>query len=201
MSSESGVARSLRDRGLTALVEGFFAAGWFGWTGGLRGTNGWLIAGSIVGYLMAAAGLIVFLRHRTAPSAATGPDVNRRYGVIVGIEFGSAIIGAVILGWTGLGHYAIILVSFIVGVHFFPLARVLADRMLIPLGALMTLGAVVGFAVAFVDGTTGQTIAGVASGVLLLVFAALSLLGLPVDRTAPDSTADTTPVTSLGSGG
>jgi hypothetical protein len=51
------LVQSTRDRGLTALFEGFFAAAWFGWAQATAPARlgGWLTAGSIGSLLVAAA--------------------------------------------------------------------------------------------------------------------------------------------------
>jgi hypothetical protein len=168
--------RSRRDGGVTALIEGFFAAGWFGWANSLGSRSSiWFIVGVGLGYALAVAGLVVLLRHRKAPSALNDPAAGRRYGIIVATEFGTAGLGALILGLTGCSAYIIIWVSFTVGVHFFPLAPVLGSRLLKPLGALMTSMAIAGFVVALSHSVVGGQIAGIGSGVALLIFAALAL--------------------------
>jgi hypothetical protein len=170
---------SARDRAATAAIEGFFAAAWLSWAGSL-GTqpSRWLLPAALLGYLLVVLGIITVVRNRKGRSAFSGPETGRRYGIVVGIEFGLAGLGALVLNLTGHGGYTIIWVAFVVGVHFLPLSRVLGDRLLVPLGVLMTAVALVGFGVGLRHRVAGGQLAGIGSGLLLLIFGTLALLGI-----------------------
>src|SRR5512140_1305514 len=79
-----------RSRGVTVAVEGFFAFVWFGW--GQADAPSWLViplaVGTAAGALLAVAGVVVAKRSAGPLPAASDPAVRRRYGIIVGLEFG-----------------------------------------------------------------------------------------------------------------
>jgi hypothetical protein len=83
-----------RGRGVTVAVEGFFAFVWFGW--GQADAPSWLVIplaiGTVLGALLAVAGVVVAKRSAGPLPAASDPAVRRRYGIIVGLEFG--LLGA-----------------------------------------------------------------------------------------------------------
>jgi hypothetical protein len=178
--------RSRRDRGVTALIEGFFGMAWFGWgqANASPGLSAVLTAGSVLSALVAIAGGMLAFRGPSR-SRMHDPAVGRRYGTIVGIEFGTAALGAVILTVTGAGAYVPVWVCGVVGVHFFALAPVLEDRMLIPLGALTTAVAVAALVTGLATPTAPSSVTGAGAGTLLLVFAALALLGAGSARLRP----------------
>jgi hypothetical protein len=103
------------------------------------------------------------------------PGANRRYGIIVGTEFGSAALGALVLGLTGWAEYIPVWVCFVVGVHFVPLAPVLADRGLVPLAALTVLVAVAGLLTGLLSDVDAATVTGIGAGLLLLGYSLLAL--------------------------
>ena len=121
--------RSRRDRGVTALIEGFLGMAWFGWgqANASPGLSAVLTAGSVLSALVAIAG----------------------------------------------------------GAHFFALAPLLEDRMLIPLGALTTAVAVTALVTGLATPTAPSSVTGAGAGTLLLVFAALALLGAGSARLRP----------------
>lgn len=174
-----GPGRSRRDAGVTALAEGYFAAAWFGWAmaAAPSGLHSWLVVGCAAALIIAAAGTIVGLRSPLASSALHDRQARRRYGITVGIEFGIAGIGACVLAATGESGFTPVWVCGVVGVHFFPLAPVLRDRMLIPLGVLMCAATVTALAIALTTNTAASTVTGVGAGCSLLAFALISLAG------------------------
>jgi hypothetical protein len=98
-SSEPRRLPSRRDRGMTALIEGFFGFVWFGWgqadaTSGLRPV---LAAGGVLALLVAVAGAFQAFRNPVSDSSLHDPRAWRRYGVIVGVEFALAGAGAAAL--------------------------------------------------------------------------------------------------------
>lgn len=170
--------QSRRDLGITALVLGFFAAAWFGWGGG-GAPDGWqpfLTAGSVVGLAVAVAGAVVGFTSRTASTLSRDRAASRRYGIIVGIEFGAIALGGVVLGLAGAAEYVAAWVCLVVGVHFFPLAPVLRDPLLVPLGALVCAVAVVATVVGLTTSVAASFVAGLGAGVLLAVYAAVALV-------------------------
>lgn len=169
--------QSRRDRGVTALVEGFFAAAWFGW-GHAEASPGlgiWLDIGSGLALVVAVAGAVVGFRSPASEAALRDREAGRRYGITVGIEFGLAGAGAGILGAVGQAALIPVCVCAVVGAHFFPLSPLLRDRLLIPLGALMCAVAAAALTLALTTDVAASTVTGLGAGVLLLVFGGIAL--------------------------
>ena len=173
------VRQSRRDGGITALVEGFFASAWFGWghADPPAWLDPWLTAGSIVALLVAIAGAVVGFTSPASTAALSNREAGRRYGIIVGIEFGLAGVGAALLGILGQADYIPVWVCAVVGVHFWPLATVLRDRNLIPLGVLVTATAIVALIVGLSTDVAPSTVTGVGAGLSLTVFGVVALIG------------------------
>ncbi len=190
MVDEGGVAavradeRSQRDVGNMALFLGFFGAAWFGWgqAAAPAGLLPWLAAGSVLAALIAAAGLGVSVRNRSQPTRMSDRAAGHRYGIIVGIEFGIAGLGAAVLAITGAAAYIPVFVCAVVGVHFVPLAPVLADRMLVPLGAATCAVAILALVLGLTSGVAPSTVSGVGAGGLLTGYALVSLIAALVPR-------------------
>ena len=87
-------SRSRRDAAFTALFLGFFAAAWFGWAQADSDLGVWLTIGSVLSLAAAAAGAVIGFRSPGDGSAMRSREANRRYGILVGIEFATAFIGA-----------------------------------------------------------------------------------------------------------
>ena len=111
-----------RERGIYAVVEGSFAAGWYGW--GQAAAPLWLVVplavGSCLGVMAALAGIVVSARSPTRGTVFRDGAVRRRYRAIVGVEFSVAGIGAAALAATGHATWIAAWVCLVVGVHFFP---------------------------------------------------------------------------------
>ncbi|MEU8261497.1 hypothetical protein AB0C02_12865 [Micromonospora sp. NPDC048999] len=171
--------QSRRDGGITALVEGFFGAAWFGWghVAPPAWLDPWLTAGSVVALLVAIAGAVVGFSSPASTAALNNRASGRRYGIIVGVEFGLAGAGAALLGVFGQPDYIPVWICAVVGVHFLPLAPVLRDRNLIPLGILVTATAVAALVVGLTTSAAPSTITGVGAGLSLSSFGVLALVG------------------------
>ena len=169
--------QSRRDAGITALVLGFFASAWFGWGQATpsAGLGTWLTVGSLLSLAVAAAGAVVGFRSAASTAALHDRAAGRRYGVIVGIEFGLAGLGAAILGIIGQADYIPVWVCAVVGVHLVPLAPLLRDRRLVALGVLVTMVALVALVAGLTQTATPSTVTGVGAGLLLLGFAIAEL--------------------------
>ncbi len=175
----SAPPRSRRDLGITALVEGFFASAWFGWGNAAPSSlSTVLVMGSILGLLVAVAGALVGFRAPGTTAVFNDRAAGRRYGIIVGVEFGLAGLGAVVLGVLGYPDYIPVWVCAVVAVHFFALVNVLHDASLRPLGGLMCVVPVLALVIAWWPGSDVKPglVTGVGAGMLLLVFGALALL-------------------------
>ncbi|MEV4415342.1 hypothetical protein [Catellatospora sp. NPDC049609] len=131
----------VRDAAVTALFFGFFASGWFGWAQERPPVTWkkWLGIGSGVSLTVAAVGGFLAWRHWSDGSALSEPGAMRRYGIIVGIEFAAAGIGAAVLALRGRKELIPVWVCLVVGVHFVPLAGPLQSPLLYPLAAAMVL--------------------------------------------------------------
>jgi hypothetical protein len=150
-----------RSRGVTVAVEGFFAFVWFGW-------------GQAA--LLAVAGVVAAKRSADPLPAASDPAVRRRYGIIVGLEFGLLGAGAAVLGVTGLYQWVPAWICFGVGLHFFPLATTLQNPSLRPLGALLIAVAAAALVTGLTTAVAPSTVTGVGAGLCLLAFGLATLL-------------------------
>ena len=167
-----------RDRGVTVAVEGFFAFVWFGW--GQAAAPSWLVVPLAVAaglaVLLAVAGVVVTTRSTGRLRVLADPRARRRYGIIVGLEFGLLGAGAAVLGATGHYRWTAVWICFGVGVHFFPLASVLDNRSLRPLGVLLIVVAAAALAAGLAWATAPSTITGVGAGLCLIGFGLATLL-------------------------
>ncbi len=142
---------ALRDSLYTTAWFGLMTAVWLGWAQEappvrLRKV---LIAGSIVGLLIAAGFGALTAVHWSDPTA-----LDERYGlfgIIVGVEFALAGVGAAVLVMTGKGRWAAWWVALVVAVHFVSLALLFRGPSLAWLGAVEVVALGVG---AFVIKTT-----------------------------------------------
>ncbi len=175
------------DHAITAIVLALFATAWFGWAhaGGPSPVGVWLDAASGVAGIVAVAAVVTAFRVPRERAVATTRAERRRYGIIVGIEFTLIGLGGAALNLAGGQRWVPVWVLAVVAVHFFPLAPVLANRALYPLGALLFLvasAALVGGLVSTVD---PAGVAGIGGGVGLTAWAACDL-GLALRR-QPDA--------------
>jgi len=170
-------AAYLRDAAMTAVIFGFFGSGWFGWAQDAP-PAGWsrrLAAGSILSLAVAATGGIVAWQH-WSDGTIFGPDTSRAFGIVVGIEFGVAGLGALLLA---LRHHRDLIpawVAFVVGVHLFPVAVILQYPMLHVAAALVTVVSLVAVPVARSRAVAVSFVTGLATGVVLLAAAVYSLV-------------------------
>ena len=167
-----------RSRGVTVVVDGFFAFVWFGW--GQAAAPSWLViplaVGTALGALLAVMGVVVTKRSTGPLPVMTDPAVRRRYSIVVGLEFALLGAGAAALGATGHYQWTPVWVCFGVGVHFFPLATTLQNPTLRPLGVLLAAVAVAALVVGLVSAVAPSTVTGVGAGLGLLAFGLATLL-------------------------
>lgn len=159
-----------RERGIYAVVEGGFAAGWFGW--GQAAAPPWLVVplavGSILSVLVAVAGIVVTARSRARRTAVSDRTVRRRFRIIVLVEFALAGIGAAVLAAAGRATWIPAWVCLVVGVHFFPLSRALGNRSLARAGALLTGVAAAALVVGMATRVAPSTVTGAGAGLCFL---------------------------------
>lgn len=160
----------VRDLAVTAVVFGVAAFVWFGWgqEGPPERWRAWLGVGSGVGLLVAAVGGVLAWRNWGPESVFAVAGTPRVFGIVCGIEFGLAGVGAAVLGARKRPEWIAPWVAFVVGVHFVPLAWIFRDPALVLLALLVTGAAVV--AVLLRGRLTPSAVTGVGAGTALLVF-------------------------------
>ncbi|MEU1838479.1 hypothetical protein [Micromonospora chersina] len=164
-----------RQAGLTALYLGVFAAIWFSVPKADPPLRSLLVVASVGALLAAAVGAVLVIRAGRRPAGGRDRAADRRYGLVVAAEVAVGLIGALLLAAAGLTSYLPVLVCAVVGVHFVPLAPVLNDRLLVPLGVAVTLVALAGLVVDLVSGVSAGLVVGTGAGALLLAYAVLAL--------------------------
>lgn len=127
--------------------------------------------GTVLSLIVAVVGAVYAWRNWSGGSALSEPGAMRRYGIIVGVEFGVAGAGAAVIAHWGRGGYIAAWVSLVVGVHFWLMAPVLKSPSLVALGALLTVDAVAAVLVSRRAGVAPSPVAGAGAGVALLGFA------------------------------
>jgi hypothetical protein len=159
---------------MTALILGFFASSWFGWAQE-RPPAAWrspLIVGALLSLVVAVAGAVLAWRNWSAAgSALSEPGAMRRYGIIVGVEFGIAAAGAAGIALRGRSEYVAPWICLVVGVHFLPMAPVLKNPPLVVLGVLLMAVAAAAVVVSRRTDFVPSAITGAGAGVALLGFA------------------------------
>ncbi|WP_406077100.1 hypothetical protein [Micromonospora sp. NBC_00858] len=171
------VTEHVRDAAATAFVFGFFASSWFGWAQEAP-PKPWrpvLIAGSVLSLLTAAAGGLLAWSH-WSDGTAFDADTSRTFGIVVGIEFGAAAVGAGLLALLGRRELTAPWVALVVGVHLFPVAVLMDYPLIHVVAALVTLIAVAAIPVARARAVAVSAVVGLGTGVVLLVAAVSSLL-------------------------
>ncbi|MEU4713590.1 hypothetical protein AB0F73_08055 [Micromonospora purpureochromogenes] len=170
-------AASRRQAGLTALYLGVFATIWFSVPAADPPLRAALVVASGLALLTALLGAVVVARTgRAAAALPRDRAADRRYGVIVAVEFAVAVLGALALAGLGWSEFVPVLVCAVVGLHFVPLAPVLRDRLLVPLGVALCLVALAGLVVALTSSVQAGLVVGTGAGLLLWGYAARALL-------------------------
>lgn len=167
-----------RTRGITAVIEGFFALAWFGW--GTADAAQWLTpilrVGQAVAALVVVAGIVTVIRSRGEHTPMADPQVRRRYNTIVAVEFAVLAAGAVILGAAGLAAWTAVWICAGVGLHFLPLAGLFTDLWLVQLASGVTSVAGVALIVGLTTDVAPSTVTGVGAGSCLLLAAVAALV-------------------------
>ncbi|MEV4823137.1 hypothetical protein [Micromonospora sp. NPDC049274] len=161
--------------GLTALYLGIFAMVWFSVPAAEQPLRALLVVGSLAALLTAVLGGMLSARTR-GTSGPRNRATDRRYLLIVIVEFVAAGLGAAVLVAAGWSAYVPVLVCLIVGLHFFPLAPLLADPLLRPLGVALCAVAAAGLVVGLASAVSAGLVIGTGAGVLLLGYAVQSLV-------------------------
>jgi hypothetical protein len=167
-----------RDSGLTGLILGFFAAGWFSWTPEASGP--WAVAlqiGSAVAVIVAIFGGVLAIRAWPSGGVLNDPTAARRYGLLVGVEFAVGGVGAGALGAAGAAAFVPVWICAVVGMHFFPLASVLSAPLTRGLGVAVTTVSIAGLLVGVFTDIAPSTVTGTGAGISLLGYSILMLVG------------------------
>ncbi|WDZ86691.1 hypothetical protein [Micromonospora cathayae] len=173
-----------RQAGLTALYLGVFAALWFSVPKAEPPLSVLLVVLSVAALLTAVVGAVVAGRRGGHTADATPRDraADRRYLLIVLVEFALAGLGAWLFTLVGWSAFVPVLVSAVVGLHFLPLVPVLRDPLLRPLGFAVCLVALVGLLVGLASTVLVGQVVGTGVGLLLLGYAVMALLRTRVSR-------------------
>lgn len=170
-----------RDAAATAAIFGFFASVWFGWAQEQPPDTWrrWLIAGAVLSLTTAVAGGVVTWQ-KWFDGTAFNPASGRLFGIIVGIEFAVAGLGA----WALISRHRAELVSawvaLVVGIHFIPLAGLLQYPLLYLVAGLMIAVALAAAPLARARGVAVSAITGAGAGVVLLATAIYPLASVVV---------------------
>ncbi|MDA1360983.1 hypothetical protein O1R50_15235 [Glycomyces luteolus] len=167
----------VRDAAAVAAIFGFFAMAWFGWAQEAPPARWvkWLAAGSAAGILTLIIGGLLVWRH-WSDGTVFDDQVSPRFGLVVGIEFASAGIGAALLAWRKRADLISAWIAFVVGVHFVPVAMVLSIPALHIVAAAVTVASAASVLVARAKGLIVSAVVGLSVGGLLLGAAVLSLV-------------------------
>ncbi|GAB2917658.1 hypothetical protein GCM10027280_00840 [Micromonospora polyrhachis] len=171
------IALHVRDAAATAVIFGFFASSWYGWAQEAP-PPAWrklLATGSITAILMAVAGGLLAWRH-WSDGTAFDADTSRTFGIVVGIEFGLAGIGAGILAALRRSELISAWIALVVGVHLFPVAELIDYPLIHVVAALITLVALAAIPVARSRSLKVSAVVGVGAGSVLLAAAVSSLV-------------------------
>ena len=177
------LAEHLRDTAATAAVFGFFASSWFGWAQEAPPPT-WrkpLIAGAVAALLTSVAGALMAWRYWSDGTAFDG-ETSRAFGIVVGIEFATAGIGAAALAVSRRRELIPVWIAFVVGVHLFPVAWLIRFPLVHVAAALITLAAVASVPIARARTITPSAVVGAATGAILLAAALISLIGAALGR-------------------
>lgn len=169
------LADHVRDIAVTAAVFGFFAPSWFGWAQEAppRRWRPFLIAGTVVSLLPLIAGIVIALRHRD-DGTVFDDATSRIFGIVVGIEFAAAGLGAILLAVRRRRELIPVWIAFVVGVHLFPVAAIIGYPVIHVVGAVVTVAALIAVPVARARDLAPSAVVGSISGTALLAGALFS---------------------------
>jgi hypothetical protein len=170
------LAEHVRDAAFTAVIFGFFASSWFGWAQEAP-PPAWrrpLIAGAVAALLTSVAGGLLAWRH-WSDGTAFDAGTSRAFGIVVGIEFGLAAIGAVALAVLSRSTWIPAWIALVVGVHLVPVAALIRYPAVHVVAALVTAVAVAGVPVARSRSVPPSAVVGAATGTVLLAAALFSV--------------------------
>jgi hypothetical protein len=166
----------VRDAAATAAIFGFFGSMWFGWAqeSPPRSWRPWLITGSVLSLATLVAGVVLTVRHWN-DGTVFDEETSKTFGIVVGIEFALAGIGAAVLGVRGRKEFIPVWIALVVGVHLFPVAVIIASPMVHAVAALVTVAALAAVPVARSRSLPVSATIGLGAGTILLAGALLFL--------------------------
>lgn len=172
-SARPAATSTARDLAVTAMILGVAGFMWFGW-GQAAPAAGWTIPlaiGSAFGAVVAAAGGVLAWRLRSGASAMDHPRIRRGWFRAVALEVVLIVAGALVLAASGHPAYLPAWTLFAVGVHFFPLARLLKTLGLNLAGVLLVAVAAVAAALGLAGEVPPSTVAGAGGGLICVTWA------------------------------
>ncbi|WP_229068873.1 hypothetical protein [Actinoplanes sp. DH11] len=175
------LAEHVRDIAVTAAVFGFFASSWFGWAQEAppRRWRPFLIAGSVASVLTVAAGILLAWQHWT-DGTVFDEDTSRTFGIVVGLEFAVAGLGAVLLALRRRSDLTAAWVAFVVGVHLFPVAAIIGYGLIYIIAVGVTAASLVAVPIARSRGITPSAVVGATTGPILLIGGIISAIAAAI---------------------
>ncbi len=105
---------------------------------------------------------------------------SRAFGVVVGIEFGAAALGSLLLVLRARRDLIPVWIAFVVGVHLFPVAALIGYPMIYVVATLITVAALAAFPIARARKLTVSAVVGAPVGLVLLAAALFSAIAAAV---------------------
>jgi hypothetical protein len=128
---------AVRAIGGTLLLMALFTTAWAGIANaGLQGADNYLhlTVCSLLSLVFIIYGIQLMLRARRFPKSRTAEDLTtgrkmwKAYAIVFGIEGVAIGAASAILGISGHGEYVLPVIALIVGLHFYPFARIFDRR-------------------------------------------------------------------------
>ena len=128
---------AVRGIGGTLLLMALFTTAWAGIANaGLQGADNYLHLSvcSLLSLVFIVYGIRLLLsagkfpKSRTAEDLTTGKKMGKAYAIVFGIEGVAIGAASAILGSSGHGEYVLPVIALIVGLHFYPFARIFDRR-------------------------------------------------------------------------
>ena len=179
-SMDAPSVEALRGRSTGVLFLSVFGALWFVLGFAARGWLTVLAAGAIAVGLGALVAGAVALRRRAAvlPPSTLGSEEQRRigrtFGLVNAVQWAAIIAIAVVLGRLHLDAYTPAAVTVVVGLHFFPLARLFRFPQHHVTGAVLVVWGVV--CLLFVPRDVLQSTTGFGTGAILWIASVVTLV-------------------------
>ncbi|MCO1658261.1 hypothetical protein [Pseudonocardia humida] len=171
-----------QDMAVTAAIFGVAAFVWFGWAQEAPPAR-WRLPlglGSALGLLLGAVGGLLAWQNWGSGMALADPQARLAFGIVCGVEFGAAALGAAVLGLTKRPKWIASWIAFVVGAHFVPLAFIFGDPWMIALAVLVVLAAGLSVLVHRRTRIAPSAATGLGAGLAFLVFSgrAIALVAL-----------------------